>query len=197
MSRYPWSVCAHVPSNQRGIQKCFSPLSVPQHSRYPHAWCFSSQVSRLRQKVDQLIRQLCGNPVDLLASEGQRKVFFTSPGIVTFFTNYRHFNSQLCFPNPPLTGWYTDAVFWMNEIILMKSISVGIFSFRLQWTGILAMLTILPSVAMSQVRTNEIDISDAGMGKRMLSGDITGNERLDFVMMPGDQMDNDACNGSG
>jgi hypothetical protein len=36
-----------------------------------------------------------------------------------------------------------------------------------------------------------IDISDAGEGKRMLLGDLTGDGRLEMIMMQGDKMDDD------
>jgi hypothetical protein len=58
-------------------------------------------------------------------------------------------------------------------------------------TVVIGMLPMLPTVAMGQVKINEIDISSAGAGKRMLLGDVTGDGRLDFVMMQGDQMADD------
>ena len=49
----------------------------------------------------------------------------------------------------------------------------------------------LSSVVCAQVEVGSIDISDAGEGKRMLLGDVTGDGRLDIVMMQGDQMADD------
>jgi hypothetical protein len=47
------------------------------------------------------------------------------------------------------------------------------------------------SVAHAQVEVSRIDIGSAGSGKRMLLGDVTGDGRMDFVMMQGDQMADD------
>ena len=43
----------------------------------------------------------------------------------------------------------------------------------------------------AQVEVGRVTISDSGSGARMLLGDLTGDGRLDFVMMQGDKMDDD------
>jgi hypothetical protein len=50
---------------------------------------------------------------------------------------------------------------------------------------------LVPSVVNAQVEVASVDISAAGTGARMLLGDITGDGRLDFVMMQGDTMADD------
>lgn len=56
--------------------------------------------------------------------------------------------------------------------------------------GVLGMLS-WTSSAQGQTLVNSIDISEAGAGKRMLLGDVTGDGLLDVVMMQGDQMSDD------
>ncbi len=51
---------------------------------------------------------------------------------------------------------------------------------------------LITAYAADPVLVQTIDISDAGTGKRMLLGDVTGDGRLEMVMMQGDRMDNDA-----
>jgi len=52
--------------------------------------------------------------------------------------------------------------------------------------------SVLSLFAADPVLVTTIDISAAGSGKRMLLGDVTGDGRLEMVMMQGDKMDNDA-----
>ncbi len=54
----------------------------------------------------------------------------------------------------------------------------------------LAIVATVPE-ARAQVEIARVDISASGAGARMLLGDITGDGRLDFVMMQGDQMADD------
>ncbi|NMA14982.1 MAG: hypothetical protein GX930_07090, partial [Clostridia bacterium] len=61
----------------------------------------------------------------------------------------------------------------LSKLILCISLCVSLFS----------------EVAFSEpVLITTIDISDAGEGKRMLLGDLTGDGRLEMIMMQGDKM---------
>lgn len=64
----------------------------------------------------------------------------------------------------------------LSKMILCISLCVSLFS----------------EVAFSEtVLITTIDISEAGEGKRMLLGDVTGDGRLEMIMMQGDRMDDD------
>lgn len=53
-------------------------------------------------------------------------------------------------------------------------------------------IPVVHAIPFSQpVLIKKIDISAAGTGKRMLLGDVTGDGRLEFVMMQADKMDDD------
>ncbi len=57
--------------------------------------------------------------------------------------------------------------------------------------SVAVVVLLAPSLVDAQVEVGRVDISAAGTGARMLLGDITGDGRLDFVMMQGDSMADD------
>lgn len=58
--------------------------------------------------------------------------------------------------------------------------------------SVLAGYCLVTNAFAEPVLIKTIDISAAGTGKRMLLGDVTGDGRLEMVMMQGNKMDNDA-----
>lgn len=57
--------------------------------------------------------------------------------------------------------------------------------------GVMALVLCAGYVQAEPVLLKEIDISAGGAGQRMLLGDVTGDGRLEMVMMQGDRMDDD------
>ncbi|MBN1131177.1 MAG: hypothetical protein JXA71_19460, partial [Chitinispirillaceae bacterium] len=59
------------------------------------------------------------------------------------------------------------------------------------WKSVLVLLGSLSIIDAAPVLLKTVDISAAGTGKRMLLGDVTGDGRLEMVMMQADKMDDD------